>query len=250
MSKADYARIEFGASAVLFGAIALLWHDVDTWQNVHHVWSLPFGAIVGAILMAAQIAGGIGMVYPRTMRRAAIVLGVVYLSFSLACVSDTIAAASVYDKYGGSFFLFLSLVWGATALYAATEANAARAAVLGGIARIGLGICAISFLLGQALALRDTAAAVPKWIPPSPMFWAILTSVAFGLAAIAILTNRLARLAMRLMALMVGLFGMLVWVPHLMARPTTHFLWSELAETLLVAGAAWVVAEGRPDQAG
>ena len=44
------------------------------------------------------------------------------------------------------------------------------------------------------------------------MFWAILTTVAFGLAAIAILINWQARLAMRLMALTLGLFGVLVWV--------------------------------------
>jgi hypothetical protein len=28
-----YGRIVFGASAVLFGVIAVLWHDADTWQT-------------------------------------------------------------------------------------------------------------------------------------------------------------------------------------------------------------------------
>jgi len=49
------------------------------------------------------------------------------LCFSLACVPDIIAAANIYDKYGGSLFLFFSLFCGAIALYAATEADAARA---------------------------------------------------------------------------------------------------------------------------
>jgi hypothetical protein len=238
-----YSRVVLGASAVLFGVVALMWHDADTWQNLHHIWSLPFGIIIGECLMAAQIAGGIGTSYPRTARSASVVLGIVYLCFSLACVPDIIAAANVYDKYGGSFFLFFSMVCGAIALYAATEANAARAVVFGRVARIGLGVCAISFTLGQALLLRDTAQLVPKWIPPSKMFWAVLTTVAFALAAIAILTNRQARLAMRLIALMLALFGLLVWVPHLAAHPEAHFNWSEFALTCLTAGASWMVAE-------
>jgi hypothetical protein len=250
MKTALDGRIVFGASAVLFGVIALMWHDADTWQNLQHFWSLPFGTVIGACLMTAQIAGGIGMLYPRTERWAAIVLCVVYLCFSLACVPDIIAAANIYDKYGGSFLLFFSLFCGAIALLAATEANAARAVVFGRLARLGLGVCAISFTLGQALLLRATAHLVPKWIPPNQMFWAVLTTVAFGLAAVAILTNRLAGLATRLMTLMLALFGVLIWIPHLIAHPEAHFNWSECALTFLVTGAAWTVASKRVDLTG
>jgi len=243
MKTALYRRMVFGAAAVLFGVIALMWHDADTWQNLQHLWSLPFGAVIGASLMTAQIAGGIGMQYPRTVRLASVVLCVVYLCFSLACVPDIIAASNIYERYGGSFFLFFSLLCGAIGLYAATEANAARAVALGRLARLGLGVCAISFMLGQALLLRETAHLVPKWVPPNQMFWAILTTVAFGLAAVAILINRQARLAMRLMALMLALFGVLVWVPHLIAYPKAHFNWSECVLTFLVAGTAWTVGD-------
>lgn len=242
MKTALYGRIFFGASAVLFGVIALMWHDADTWQNLRHLWSLPFGAVLGACLMIAQVAGGIGVVFPRTARLASIVLGVVYLCFSLACVPEIVAAANVYDKYGGSFFVFFSLFCGAMALYAATETDAAKAVPFGRVARLGLGVCAISFTLGQALLLRDTAQLVPKWIPPSQMFWAILTTVAFALAALALLVHRQAKLATRLMTLMLGLFAVLVWIPHVIAHPKAHFNWSECVLTFLVTGAAWMVA--------
>ena len=109
MKTASYGRIVFGASAVLFGVIALLWHDADTWQNLQHIWSLPFGAIIGGCLMIAQIAGGIGIQYPRTARLASVVLCIVYLCFSLASVPDIIAASNIYERYGGSFFLFIFL---------------------------------------------------------------------------------------------------------------------------------------------
>jgi hypothetical protein len=243
MKTALHGRIVFGASAVLFGVIALMWHDSDTWQTLRQIWRLPFGAIIGGCLMAAQIAGGIGMQYPRTTRLASVILGVVYLLFSLACIPAIIAASNIYERYGGSFFLFFSLLCGAIALLAATEENAARALVFGRLARFGLGVCAISFTLGQILLLRDTADLVPKWIPPNQMFWAILTTIAFAIAAIAILINRQARLAMRLMALMLALFGVLVWIPRLIAHPKAHLNWSEFALTFLVTGAAWVVAE-------
>ncbi|MGA8101248.1 MAG: hypothetical protein WB869_03785 [Candidatus Acidiferrales bacterium] len=243
MKTALYGRIVFGASAVLFGVIALMWHDPDTWQNLHQIWRLPFGTLTGGCLMVALIAGGIGMQYPRTARLASVVLCVVYLCFSLACIPGIIAASNIYDRYGGSFFLFFSLLCGAIALYAATEANAARSTVLCRMARLGLGVCAISFTLGQALLLRDTASLVPVWIPPNQVFWAILTTIAFALAAVAILINRQARLAIRLMTLMLALFGVLVWVPRVIAHPEAHFNWSECALNFLVTGAAWIVAD-------
>ncbi|MBV8050999.1 MAG: hypothetical protein JOZ80_07420 [Acidobacteriaceae bacterium] len=243
MKSPIYGRIVFGASAVLFGVIALMWHDAETWQTLRQIWKLPFGGAVGECLMAAQIAGGVGILYPRSTRLGSAVLCIVYVCFSLACIPDIIAASNPYERYGGSFFQQLSLVCGAIALYAATEGSAARTAILGRGATLGLGICAISFTLGQALFLRDTAGLVPRWIPPNQMFWAVVTTIAFALAAIAILVNRQARMATRLMTVMLVLFGVLVWIPRLIARPKAHFYWSEFALTALIAGAAWTVAD-------
>jgi len=109
------------------------------------------------------------------------------------------------------------------------------------VARLGMGVCTISFTAAQMIYLRFTASLVPKWIPPNQMFWAMLTTVAFALAAIAILPNRRARLAMRLMALMLALFGLLVWVPRLIAHPEAHLNWSEFVLTFLIAGSAGIV---------
>jgi hypothetical protein len=231
----------FGASAVLFGVIALMWHDADTWQTLSQIWSLPLGTIIGGCLMIGQIAGGIGIAYPPTARVASMVLGMVYLLFSLACVPGIIAAPAVYVHYG-SFFEQFSLLSGAVALYAATESNPARALAFRRLARFGIGACAISFTLSQAIYLSATASLVPKWIPPNQTFWAILTTIAFALAAIATLINRQARLALRLMTLMLAIFGVLVWVPRLIAHPQAHLNWSEFALTFLITGAVWMVS--------
>ena len=239
-----YGRIVFGASAVLFGVIALMWYDSDTWQNLRQIWSLPFGIVIGGCLMVLLIAGGIAMQYSPTTRLAAVVLCAVFGCFSLASIPGIIKAPTVYAEYG-SFFEQFSLLSGAVALYAATEANAARAVALGRVARLGLGVCTISFTLAQIFYLRFTADLVPRWIPPNQMFWAILTTVAFGLAALAVLIHRQARLAIRLMTLMLALFGLLVWVPRLIAHPEAHLNWSEFALTFLIAGAAWMVGDLR-----
>jgi hypothetical protein len=237
MKTGSYGRIVFGTSAVLLGVIALMWHDADTWQTLRKIWSLPLGIVIGRCLMIGEIAGGVGIQHPRTARLASIVLGIVYVIFSLACVPGIIAAPTVYAQYG-SFFEQFSALCGAIAVYAATGTVA-----FGRVARVGLGACAVSFTLSQAIYLRVTADLVPKWIPPSQTFWAMLTTVAFALAAVSILINRKARLAMRLMTLMLGMFGVLVWIPRLIAHPEAHFNWSELGLTFLITGAAWVVAD-------
>lgn len=80
-----------------------MWHDSDTWQTLRQIWSLPFSIIIGGWLMTLQIAGGMAMRYPRTVRLASVFLGVVYLLFSLACIPGIIAAPTTYAQYG-SFF--------------------------------------------------------------------------------------------------------------------------------------------------
>jgi hypothetical protein len=59
----------------------------------------------------------------------------------------------------------------------------------------------------------------------------------------------LPRLAATLEAIMMSLFGLLVWVPSLLAQPrpkwaaTPQNQWSELLVTLLLAASAWIVAD-------
>ncbi|HET7814489.1 MAG TPA: hypothetical protein VFL13_08955 [Candidatus Baltobacteraceae bacterium] len=224
------ARILFGLSAVLFGIIALMWHDADTWQSLFRLLRLPSGEFIGGALMAAQIIGGIGLMLPRSSRPASALLLVVFGITSLTCVPAIFAHPQTYAAYG-SFFEQFSLFCGALAVFTAAPA------------RIGLGLCAVSFALAQAFYLKFTASLVPKWMPPDQMFWAVLTTVAFALAAIALLTSIRARLAARSMVLMIVLFGLLVWVPLLAAQPQSHGNWSEFLLTFLIAGASWTVGE-------
>ena len=111
------------------------------------------------------------------------------------------------------------------------------------IGRILLGICAASFTLEQAFYLAPTATLVPKWLPPTQMFWAVATTVFFALAAVALLANRMALLAARLLTMMLLIFGLLVWIPLLLSAPHSHTNWSETTETFAIAGTAWILAD-------
>jgi uncharacterized membrane protein YphA (DoxX/SURF4 family) len=114
------------------------------------------------------------------------------------------------------------------------------------LAQIGyysFGICVVSFTLEQLFYLSETASLVPKWIPPGQMFWAMATSAAFALAAIALLTGFMARLASRLTTAMIVGFGLLIWLPALFADPHSFLNWAESAETLAIAASAWIVAD-------
>lgn len=228
MKAALYGRVVFGASAVLFGVIGLMWHDADTWQSLPY-FKQPF---VADVLAIAQIAGGIGLFFPSALRWGSIVLGAAYAILTLGCVPGIVAHPWTYASYVLLFEL-LALVCGALAAFAPTGT------------RIVIGACTVSFALAQIYYLKFTASLVPAWILPNQMFWAILTTIAFGLAAVAILTGVRARLALRLMTLMIALFGLLVWVPALVTHPELHGNWSEFALNYLIAGAAWLVAEYR-----
>ena len=237
-----YGRLVFGASAVLLGVVSIVWRGSDMWQ---HLAAIPSAerTVVAWCLALAQIAGGIGVLQARTARTGAVMLGVVYVVFSLQIIPDIAAAPAAYGRYGNFFDVF-SLVCGALAVYAVTQRRA-RALRLGAAARIGFGVCALSFAAAQVAYLQYTASLVPTWIPLGGVFWTNVTTAAFALAGIALLLDRFAGLASWLLGLMVVLFGIIVWLPRLVAHSSGLGDWSEFAETFLVAGAAWAVAEAR-----
>jgi uncharacterized membrane protein YphA (DoxX/SURF4 family) len=88
-----------------------------------------------------------------------------------------------------------------------------------------------------------TAPLVPKWLPPSQVFWGYLTGVCFFAAGVAILTGVKARLAAILLTAMLGTFAVLIHEPMLLADHASHGNWTESAVNLAEIGAAWVVAD-------
>jgi hypothetical protein len=228
----NLGRAVFGAAALAFGLITLVWQGYNDWHPPRY---LVYAAA------AALIFGGAAIPFRRTAKTSAVVLGAVYLVFALLCVPEIVAKPKIYNSWG-NFFEQFSLVTGAAIVHLRLSSAWSREMV-NRIGRICLGICSASFALEQAFYLGATASLVPKWLPPSQMFWAVATSVLFALAAVALLTNRMALLATRLLTMMLVIFGILVWVPALLSDPHNHTNWSETVETFAIAGTAWILAD-------
>jgi uncharacterized membrane protein YphA (DoxX/SURF4 family) len=236
-------RYVFGAAALLLGVLSLVLHD----QLISN-WRLP--GIEGFIIVTsvAQIIGGAALFFRRSSAFGAVVLGVVYLLFSLTFVPAILTHPGVYESWGDVFYQ-LALVAGAAVAFGSASPSLSYAATLCKAAVVLFGVCNISFAIEQVEFLARTVSLVPKWIPPSGMFWAIVTTIAFGLGGIALVIGYKSLLASRLLALMLMVFGVAVWIPILIADPKTHQNWSEGIETFAIAGVAWIVADlfnGRP----
>lgn len=122
-----------------------------------------------------------------------------------------------------------------------------RAAKLIKFAYVSFGICVFAFFFGQlpATCKCDVSGLIPQWLPPGKMFWAVVTTLAFPFASIALLTGRLALLAARLLTLMIVGFQFLVWLPAPFTKPFSdqRINWAGNAENLAIAAAAWIVAD-------
>jgi hypothetical protein len=232
MPRWNFGRRVFGLAALAFGVITLAWHD---YHDAHQLRYLVF------VASAALILGGAAMQFGRTAKAGAAVLVAAYLVFALLCVPGIIAAPRIYNSWG-NFFEQFSLLTGAAIAFARWSWTWSPETLKrsGGVL---LGLCAASFTLEQAFYLQATAGLVPKWVPPNQMFWAVATTVFFGIAAAALLTNQMALLATRLLTVMIVGFGLLVWVPLVLAGPRRHANWSEGAETFAIAGATWILAD-------
>jgi uncharacterized membrane protein YphA (DoxX/SURF4 family) len=243
----------YGLAAIGFGILDLVWHEFNGWQQIQPLGKIPHPEILLYLAAVIEIAGGLTIQWPRTARAGAMALGATYLIFALLWVPRIAATPRTYDPWG-NFFEQFSLVSGAMIVYGSfSSSDPTRAAKIARIGYFAFGICVISFTLEQLLYLSGTANFVPKWIPPGQMFWAIATTIAFALAAIALLSGRVALLASRLTTAMIVGFGLLVWLPVPFADSHQLFNWAGNAQNLAIAGAAWIVADylsqKRPTQA-
>ena len=237
-SLSSFGRHVFGAATLAFGLIALAWHDDHGWLQLHYfVYAAD----------AALILGGIAIQFRRTAKTGAPPLAQRILS-SPFCACANRRHTNGLRQLGQLLRAVLSRDRSGDRLRPLVREWAPE--TLHRVGRICLGVLATSFALEQAVYLSSTAGLVPKWVPPSQMFWAVATTVSFALAALALLSNRMALLAIRLLTMMVLSFGIVVWIPLVLSDPQSHASWSEIAETFAIAGAAWILADVLGESAG
>jgi uncharacterized membrane protein YphA (DoxX/SURF4 family) len=247
----DLGRHVLGVAAILFGILTLTWHDFNTWQQVGLLAKVPHREILACLVGAIEILGGLAIQWRETAKAGSIALGSIFLMFALLWIPRIIGQPLVYDGWG-NFFEQFSQVAGALIVYGSFDrTNPERAAKIARFGYLSFAFCVVSFTLEQLLYLSGTARFVPQWIPPGQMFWAVTTTIAFALAAIALFTGRSALLASRLLTAMIVGFGLLIWLPAPFIKlfSDSHINWAGNAENLAIAGAAWIVADFLAQQA-
>jgi uncharacterized membrane protein len=115
-------------------------------------------------------------------------------------------------------------------------------------AQVVFGVTCIFYGSSHFAYSEYTASMVPTWLP-SRLGFAYFTGLCYIAAGIGIILRILPRLAATLVAIMMSLFGLLVWVPSFFAHPKPAWAtppqnqWSELEVNALLAAAAWIVAD-------
>lgn len=235
--KLELGHHFYGLGAIAFGLITLFWHQIHSLGNLSHP------AILIYIIGAVELIGGLAIQWGKTVKYGALILCLVYFTFTLYIIPPIFKMPLVYFTWG-NFFEELSIVLGGVLVFTSTFQNEMeKTKIISTIAYRCFGVCVISYSLYQLFYLHYTATLVPKWIPPNQMFWAVITTIAFAIAAYSILSGRSALLASRLLAIMFIVFCLLIWFPLCFSNPYELTGWNSNAVTLAVAGSAWIVAD-------
>jgi uncharacterized membrane protein YphA (DoxX/SURF4 family) len=231
----------YAAGAIFLGLLGLASGDfAATWQRVGA--NVPFREMLAYLTALIELASGVALLWHRSARAGALTLTVVYSVFTLAWVPKIFENLRDFDPFGNFFEEFSLVVAGAVLFAAFSPAGSAVARREALFARL-YGLSAISFGIGHVYYMPGLLTWIPKWIPPSQMFWAYGTTIGFFMAAAAILTGIMAPLASRLITAEILGFEILVWIPKLVADPHNHFNWAGNAISVALAGAPWVVSD-------
>ena len=232
----------YGLAAILLGAIGMKWGDfAAVWQPV------PEGlAHRGALAYLAAIlflCAGLAVQFERTRAAGALVLGLLYVPYALLWARRVVGFPQMIGTWSGTGEQVALVTAGPLAWEQFARRGKGSVRGLAVVCRILFGLSFVSLALVHWIALKETAGFVPKWIPPGQRFWAIATGVFHMMAGVAIGSGLLGKLAGRLLTAMIAGFGLLIWLPALVASPKDHFVWCANAVNLALLGAAWVVAD-------
>ena len=236
------ARV-FGLGIIALALVCLAFGDFDSGQSMPG--DFPGRTALAYTAALFMLCAGAALEWRRTVTWGAAALAV-YFALVVVVLMDGRVVVANYSEYGtySSVAAQVAIAAGALIVYAANaRIDASAAARLTRLAQVLFGICAVLFGGAHFFYMNLTAPLVPGWLPPSGEFWGYATGIAHIAAGLAILTGVQARLAAILLTIMYASFTPLVHLPMAVANPSSHFVWSENALNIILAGVAWVVAD-------
>lgn len=179
------------AAAILYGMACLLLGDFAIyWQPVPQ--SLPLREPLAYLSAGLLVLGGMGLLVPRTVRAAAMLLLVLFGLYDLCYVMKLVGPPADPKALLG-LAEQTSVVVGSWAILLRMRAGGSVTT-----ARIVFGICALIFALAHFTGLKATANMVPAWMPGGQVFWALATGVGHLAVGLALIGDRIAVPATRL----------------------------------------------------
>jgi uncharacterized membrane protein YphA (DoxX/SURF4 family) len=236
--------------SLTYGSSALIGQSVPAWIPWRETW------VYGSALLV--VVASAGLCFSRTALPSALTIGAYLAIWALTCTPQIVSKPLSVDGWYGFCEALTSLV-GAWILYAMLrgQSRGSQMPIAGedavSAARILFGLTCVFYGYSHFVYADYTASMVPTWLPGHQEF-AYLTGLAHVAAGVGIIVGILPRLAANLEAIMMSLFGLLVWVPSFFAqlRPewarTPQNQWSELVVNLVLAASAWIVATSLTDR--
>ncbi len=256
-SSSDKGRaIRIASAGHAFFAAAMIWLGVmgvskgdfvQVWQPVPQ-W-VPAREPLAYLCAFISLASGISLLWQRTAAVAArvvfaslmvwlLVLRLPYLFFQhpVVLVAWTFGSTAVMVAAAWVLYVWFAGDRDRQRLGLFADDRGVR------IARTLYGLSLIPFGLAHFMYLDATTVLIPRWLPWHAA-WAYFTGAAFIAAGLAVTVGVFARLAAALSTLQLGLFGLIVWVPRVLAGAVNDFQWGEFVLTCALTAGAWVVAE-------
>ena len=231
--------IGLGILALVYGDFAEVGQSIGAWVPGRIGLAYASGIIM--------LVGGIGLLFTRTTAVSTRILFpylVVGLLLQVLALVKT-PLVEVNWEQAGELAVLLAGGW---VLFATRSglAQGPRWAVVAGesgtrIGRILFGAALLPIGVSHFVYLENTVGLVPAWLP-FRTGWAYLTGAGHIAAGLGVLFSVVPRLAATMEAGMLAVFTLLVWVPRVVAAPTTRGIWTELVVSWAITAAAWVVA--------
>jgi len=233
----------YGVGLIAMALVCLAWGGFDLSQPIPK--TLPDRTVLAYGIAVFMLIAGAAVEWRRTTAWGAGALAAYYAIVVVVLMNGRIVLThyAEFGAYSGTAEQ-LAIAAGGLMVYAANAPiDAVLAARLIRAGQLVFGVCALLFGGAHFFYMNLTAPLVPKWLPPSQLFWGYATGVGHIAAGLAILSRIRAHLAAVLLTAMYVSFTLLVHTPMLLADPSSHTNWSESALNLALIGVAWVVAD-------